>query len=673
VGLPLAFALALSFVPPATADVKLPAIFGDHMVLQADTPVRVWGWADAGEQVKVEIQNQSASAEAGADGAWQVTLEPLNASAEPTRLVVAGRNRIEIEDVLVGEVWLCAGQSNMWWPVSRTTDARREIQEANDPRLRLFTVPVDVAAEPQPDLADTPTAVLSRPPQPKITGRWAIASPETIGDFSGVAYYFGRDLMLRQDRPVGIIAAAVGGTIVSSWTSRAALADTPSGAPILAYWDQYARELYPAKRAEYEQQKAAWESAQTSGEAEPGDAEPKAPLDPSRYVNTPTALFNAMISPITGYTLRGVTWYQGESNAVKPSDYAELLSAMVRDWRRAWEDADLPFAIVQLPSLDTSHFSSLGGAMDWPLMREAQDQVAEDNEAVGVAVTIDLGVSDDAHPPNKQEIAERLILTAEALAYGRDREFTGPAFDTLEVDGSSVWVSFDHVGDGLEADGGEVLGFEVAGADGIFHPAEAEIEGKQVQVSSQAVPSPEAVRYAWLDDPRATLRNAAGLPAAPFRSDERQPQVLDAGFETTPTGFWNVTGQPMGWSASDPARVYTAALGFALLSPGTHATGQPVPRPAANGPFMLTARLGADPDTTARVILEATENPDGSGLTQVLTTLAAPGVGNYQLDPVQSEPFEIASDLEAWTLRVKLEVQGSGTAYFDELTLEPAS
>lgn len=676
------FATAATLISAAAvADVRLPTLISDHMVLQCDVPVRIWGWADPQETVTVELLDESQTATADAEGKWEVMLGPLAARNEPTTLVARGKNRVEIDDVLIGEVWVVAGQSNIWWPVSRTTDASGEIQAADHPRLRLFTVPVAVADKPLNDIDPAPPKVQGPPPEPKRLGEWFASNPDDVGDFSGVAYYFGRDLMQRRDVPVGIISAGVGGTIVSSWTSRPALAATEVGPPILTYWDYYVAELYPQKLAEYRQQLEHWKSDNpgvdpVSADGTVAEGAPTEPLDGTRYVNRPAALYNGMLAPITEITVRGALWYQGESNAVKPVEYRELLAAMVKDWREAWGDDDLPFLIVQLPNLDTSNYTSLGGPMDWPQLREAQAQVADELDAVGLIVTIDIGQADDAHPGNKQEVSQRAQPVADAIAYGESGEFTGPRFESLEIDGDKARVSFDHTTGGLTADGGKVLGFEIAGADRLYHPAVARIDGDQVVLSSPQVPEPEAVRYAWLDNPEATLRNGEGFPAAPFRTDDREaapaPQGLDADFSRTGVGFWAQTGSPEGWTASDPSRAYTAAMGFLVLPTGDTVTGEPVEKPRDAQQFVLHAQLGGDAGATARVVLEALEEPGASSAARQLAVIERVGVGNYEREAVTSEPFEIPDDLSGGSLRVRLEADGQGTGYFDAVRLEPA-
>lgn len=669
-----AMLLTMTATWPTAAEVRLPALFSDHMVIQADTPVRVWGWADAGEVVTVELAGQSKAATADGQGAWRVEFDALEASEQPTQLKARAGNEVTVDDVLIGEVWVCAGQSNMWWPVSRTTDAAKEIAQAKDTRLRLFTVPVAVAAEPQQDIDLDPEPVTSKPPEPAIRGQWFVASPDTIGDFSGVGYYFGRELIRNQKRPVGIISAAVGGTIVSSWTSRDGLSKTPAGPPIVEYWDMYAKDLYPQKLAEYKQRLAAWEASQADG-SDAVESEPQPPVDASRYVNTPAALFNAMVSPLTDFPIRGVVWYQGESNASGPGNYEELLLAMVRDWRKAWGESDLPFAIVQLPSLDTSQYTSLGGPMDWPVIREAQAKAANELDHVGLAVTIDLGFAHDAHPPNKQQIVERLLRTAEFLAYGRESEFSGPTYADLKIDGSTAIVSFDHVDGSLKAEGSEVLGFELAGADGHFHFAEAKIDRRnnQVRLNSREVPSPEAVRYAWLDNPVATLRDGSGLPAVPFRTDDRQPKILDAAFKNADVGFWAATSMPIGWSATDPSKVYTSASRFVILSPDTEVIGQPVIVPADADRVVLRARLGGTEGAQPKVILEAVDYSNGRAKAHPLATLSGRGLGTYELREAESKAFAIPDKARSMTLRFRLEIEGNNAGYFDDLRVEPVA
>ena len=500
----------------AFADIKLPALISDNMVLQSDVKTRIWGLADPGEKVTVTLQKQSISTLADDSGSWQVYLAPMKAGG-PVEMTVAGRDRITVRNILIGEVWVVAGQSNIWWPVNRTTNAEIEIAQADYPRLRLLTVPIRVASKPLPDMEDKYQPVGQ--PEPEIQARWVQCSPYTISWFTGVGYYFGRQLQKNLDVPVGLIAMGVGGSVVNAWTSRTALENNPSCKYIVDYWDNYASVQYPQKKIEHEKELTEWEKAvklaQDMNNPEP--PRPNPPVNPDLYVNRNSVLYNGMVAPVTPYTIRGVAWYQGESDASGASRYQASLFTMIHDWRKAWDIGSFPFLIVQLPQLDTSQFISLG--KDWATMRQAQARALE-LENTGLIVTIDIGEADNAHPPNKQDVGQRLSLAARALVYDQKIAYSGPMYKSMTIEGSKVRLTFDHVEDGLVARGGELTGFTIAGPDLKLVSAQAQIDGPTVVVWSDKVKKPVAVHYAWSDNPICNLYNQAGLPAGPFRTDD---------------------------------------------------------------------------------------------------------------------------------------------------------
>jgi len=479
------------------AEVRLPALISDHMLLQQGVPVRIWGRAEPGEAVRVELVGQQVGAVADAAGRWAVYVKPL-AAGGPHEIIIAGRNKIVVRDVLVGEVWVGSGQSNMQWPVSRTDNAEQEIARANYPEIRLFQVKMAVADQPAED----------------TEGAWEVCSPEAVKNFSAVGYYFAREVHLKRRVPVGLIQSAWGGTPAQSWTSRPALDAEPALKFVLEDW-QKVLENYPTAKQNYDQQLEEWKQAagqaKAAGTAPP--AQPRPPQGPG-HQNTPSGLYNAMIAPLVPYAIRGAIWYQGESNASKPHayPYRRLFRTMIEDWRHAWGLGPFPFLFVQL-----ANFQSNGW---WPLLRESQVE-ALGLRHTGMAVTIDIGMSKDIHPTNKQEVGRRLALAARAIAYREDVIYSGPLFRQLTAENGRLRVWFDHAAGGLEARGGGPLtGFLIAGEDGKFLPAEARIEGETVVVSTPEVRRPVAVRYAWSDDPvSANLINQAGLPASPFRTD----------------------------------------------------------------------------------------------------------------------------------------------------------
>jgi sialate O-acetylesterase len=477
-------ALAACLLPAAVwADVKLPALLSDHMLLQQGAPVRVWGWAAPGEAVTVSFRNQKAAARAGQDGKWAAWLKPLEVG-EPSAMTIAGNNTITIQDVLVGEVWVGSGQSNMGMTVKSSKDAEQEMAAANYPRIRLFTVKTTVAGEPLED----------------VQGSWKLCAPDTVGPFSAALYFFGRDLHKQRGTPMGLIFSAWGGTPAQSWASMPALLAEPPLKFILDDW-QKTLANYPAAKEKFDKQVAAGTKPAPRPPAGPG------------HQNTPAGLYNAMIAPLTPFAIRGAIWYQGESNAspAHALPYRRLFRTMIEDWRHAWGIGDFPFLFVQLANFDSN--------TSWPVLRESQNK-ALGLANTGVAVAIDVGESKDIHPKNKQEVGRRLALAARHVAYGETLVYSGPLYRQSACEGDRMRVWFDSA-EGLQARSGELTGFLIAGQDHKFVPAKAIIEDGTLVVSSPEVKEPAAVRYAWAADPAgANLVNGAGLPASPFRTDE---------------------------------------------------------------------------------------------------------------------------------------------------------
>lgn len=499
------FALAalLTGAAPALADVKVPSIFSDHMVIQRDALVPVWGWADAGEDVSVSVAGQTRYTQAGVDGRWSVRLHPTKA-AKGLTLTVKGRNTLTINDVLCGEVWLGSGQSNMAWRVAQSRDYDKEQTAAVLPEIRMFTVATKAAREPQ-------TA---------CQGSWQVCSPATVGSFSATLYFFGRDLYQKLGVPVGLINSSVGGTPIESWTSMEAMKAEPALAPLLTTWDQRAAAYNPTQaQANYDQQMAAYRTAAETARTEgrPVPRAPQRPTDPRDSPVAPAVLYNGMIAPLIPYAIKGAIWYQGESNAGSEQSgalYGIQLPMMVRDWRARWGEGNFPFGWVQLPGFTTT-------AQGWPAVREAMVK-SLDLPRTGMSINIDIGESNDIHPKNKQDIGRRLALWARAKVYGEQVAWSGPRFATFRPNGSTAEVRFDYAYAGLVAKGGDLKGFEVAGPDGQWKSATGRIDGDRVIVSSTEVAQPVAVRYAWAADPACNLFNGAGLPASPFRTEVRQ-------------------------------------------------------------------------------------------------------------------------------------------------------
>ena len=492
----IALSLGLSI---AQADVRLGPIFTDHAVLQRDKPLQIWGSADSGEKVQVEFAGREATTVADVTGKWRVLLPALPASDQPSTLVVRGKNTWSRTDMVVGEVWLASGQSNMEWTVSRSDRAEDEIAAARLPGIRHLKIVKKVSSEPL-DTAE---------------GAWRVASPETAGGFTAAGYFFARDLHRELGVPIGIVHSSWGGTPIEAWLPPATLGSDPDFEVVNERWAKTLAD-YPARKIEHEARVAAWNAEAAAAKAK-GEAftktKPRAPSGPG-HQNTPTGLYNGMIHPLSPFAFRGVIWYQGEANGGRALEYRKLFPAMITGWRRAFGRDDLSFYWVQLANYNAG--DAQGTA--WAFLREAQDRTLS-LPSTGQAVAIDIGNPKDIHPTNKQEVGRRLALIALAKDYGRPVEFSGPRFVAAKVERSQVRVTFTEAR-GLHSRGPAPELFEIAGSDRVFVPAEARIEGEAVVVSSPKVSVPFAVRYAWRHSPAATLYNAAGLPAVPFRSDD---------------------------------------------------------------------------------------------------------------------------------------------------------
>jgi sialate O-acetylesterase len=479
------------------------------MVLQRGKPVAVWGWADAGETVSVLFAESSKSVSAGADGSWLVHLEPLTASVEPRTLTAVGRDgrSVAVQDVLVGEVWLGSGQSNMEMSVGSAKDFDAEKAAANLPLLRYYGESSGTAERPQPE----------------GRGNWQVCTSESVRRFSATLYFFGRELQRTLGVPVGLIGSAAGATQIEYWIpAEAQCSNGKTKANYESLLRGYATFDEAHVKADYQVKMDAWKIAAGKA-AEDKKALPPKPLDIlsiRKRKGPPGGLYNGKIFNLVPYSLRGVLWYQGESNAGNPGAYHALLTELVSSWRALWKE-ELPFAWVQLPGFGTT-------GEGWPRMREAMLKALE-LPRTGMAVTIDIGDAHNIHPTNKQEVGRRLSLWALGSVYGCDVPATcGPLPVGFSIRGNVITVAFKHAAGGLGSqDGAAVLGFEVAGGDRQWRPAAATIEGDSVLVSSPQVAVPVAVRYGWRGLPECTLYNGAGLPASPFRTDE-WPEAGDA-------------------------------------------------------------------------------------------------------------------------------------------------
>ncbi len=504
VALAAAFALPLGAV---RAELKLPAIIGDHMVLQQKQANPIWGWDAPGTEVKVTLGAQTKTAKAGADGKWTVKLDPLPASAKPAKLVIEGSSRREIEDVLVGEVWMCSGQSNMAFQVGRDWNGDIEALSAKLPNLRLISVPRVGVQELQDD----------------FKGQWEASTPENSKNFSAVGFFFGRYLHEILGVPVGLIDNAWGGSAAEAWVRRDTLEKDPRFQSLMASWKQRETQLAsPETKAKFEAALAAWQDKVKEAKVA-GTRPPRRPVSPQQILggqSRPGNIFAGVVHPTLGYGIKGVIWYQGESNAGRAWDYRTLFPFMIEQWRAEWGQGDFPFYWVQLA--DFKQEKEQPEDAQWAELREAQTKTLS-LPNTGEAVIIDLGEGNDIHPRNKHDVAARLVRWALAKDYGFDNiDPQSPTYASVAFEGNKAVLTFSHVGAGLRTmDIREVEGFAICGEDKVWHWAEAKITAlDKIEVWSADVPAPVAVRYAWADNPVCNVFSRDGLPMTPFRTDD---------------------------------------------------------------------------------------------------------------------------------------------------------
>ncbi len=505
----------------AHAEVYPNALFSDHAVLQQNAGIPVWGTAGEGENVTVQLDKQTVSAVAKT-GKWMVRLQPHKAGG-PFTLTIAGKNTIVVKDVLVGEVWICSGQSNMAFNLGSASTAETEKPTADYPQLRMFTVDRTPAAQPRAE----------------VVGEWTVCTPGSVSGFSAVGYFFGRDIMKATGAPVGMIHSSWNGTPAQTWVSLDGFEKDPafksyaeSARTLIANYPEVAAK-YPAAKADFETKLAQWNTAggkayeaalkawpaqnqQAKAEGKPAIPKPEftqpkpvAPAPPNGYAGNPTVLYNGMIAPLVPYAIKGAIWYQGESNNGDSLGYRKLFPGLIADWRAHWGQGDFPFLFVQIAPNNAMR----------PEIREAQLLTWQTTPNTGMAVITDVGDAGNIHPKQKEPVGARLALAARALAYGEKIEYSGPVYDTLTIDGNRAILRFKHIGGGLVAKDGALKGFNVAGADGKQFPAKAEIDGDTVVVTGEQVAAPVAVRYGWANVPDVNLFNREGIPATPFRTD----------------------------------------------------------------------------------------------------------------------------------------------------------
>ena len=539
----------------------MPAIFGDHMVLQRDATVPVWGTAAAGEKITVALGNRTGSAVAGADGKWRVNLPPGPKDDAAQILTVAGTNTLSFQDVLVGDVWIASGQSNLEFGIQSDSRGEEAIKTANDPELRLFFVPVATALEPQADMK-------LGPHDTSLNGKWQVCTPELLASkwawngFSAVGYYFARETRRVTGAPVGMIETTKGGTPAQAWVSLDGLGKDPALAHYLADHQALVAaypatlESLPKKQAdfeaamkqwnaengkEYQAQLKAWDAAVAQAHADgqiapprptPAKKMPAPPASPDGGSGKPANLYNAMVAPLVPYAVKGAIWYQGESNGDRIADaveYNTLFPRLITDWRAKWGEGNFPFLYVQLANNRTPAKTPSEGVWAW--VREAQLRtLAVPN--TGMASAIDIGDPANIHPKDKLDVGLRLALAERHVALGENLVYSGPIYDASKVEGNKIRLTFKQRESGLmmgvppwtptgrpPLPPTKLVGFGIAGADQKFVWADAVVDGDSVLVSSPEVTQPVAVRYDWADCPAGNLYNKEGLPASPFRTD----------------------------------------------------------------------------------------------------------------------------------------------------------
>lgn len=490
--------LTATLASTSYADVSLTNVFSDHMVLQRDQANKVWGKASPGEKVTVKIAGQSHSITADDSGAWHVMLQPLEAGGPHELVASSDKNAVSISDVLVGEVWICSGQSNMQWSVNNSTNADLERLAADHPNLRMINFPQVGSQEPIWEHSDR---------------KWMVCTPETVGNFSAVGYFFGRQLQQTLDVPVGLINNAWGGSACEAWIKRSTLEEDGKYSAMLKRYDEMAAQ-YEALAAKAELSED--EKKQMNGLRQQLGGN-----------HRPANIYNGVLKSHMGYGIRGAIWYQGESNAGRAYQYRELFPLMISSWRQEWGQGDFPFYWVQLA--DFMNESPEPVDSSWAELREAQTMTMDKLPNTGEAVIIDIGEGKDIHPKNKYEVGNRLARLALHNEYGYEIASRSPRYEAMEKEGNKIVLSFSQIDGGWRPfDVPNPVGFAIAGQDKKFVWASAKIlDDKRIEVSSDQVADPVAVRYAWGDNPVCNMFDAAGLPLTPFRTDDWAGVTVD--------------------------------------------------------------------------------------------------------------------------------------------------
>ncbi len=496
--------ITITFYSIGSATVKVASIFSSDMILQRGMSVPIWGNASPAETVAIDFNSQSVRTIADSNGKWLVRLSSMSEGG-PFTMIIRGKNEIHLQNIMIGEVWICSGQSNMTFELKKSNNAKDDLAGATNTMIRFFTVP----------------KVVSETLQTECTGSWSVCSPKEAEDFSAVGYFFGKALQESLKVPIGLVHDSWGGTAAEGWIPKEVLERDSDFTPILTRWNRDVAD-YPRAIKEWQEQmskildqwKADSLTAVTNGKMVP--RKPSAPRGPG-HRDTPTGQYNGMLAPIIPTAIRGVIWYQGESNATRAYQYRKLFPALITYWRNVWQQGDFPFYYVQLPNLNRQPEPSKSG---WAELRETQLMTLS-LPNTGMAVTIDVGDPKDLHPTNKRPVGARLALIALGKTYGKKIEYSGPMVSDVTIKKNNVGFKFTHAEGGLVTSNKEkLIGFTIAGGDKKFIAADAVIKGNEIIVSHPMVKNPASVRYAWADNPNCNLYNKSGLPASPFRTDD---------------------------------------------------------------------------------------------------------------------------------------------------------
>jgi sialate O-acetylesterase len=508
---------------PIKANVWLPGLFTDNMVLQQGKDIVFWGTAKPGEKVTITILEQNVSVKTDKEGKWKIILKPIKGSFTPLEINIKGKNSITLKNVLVGEVWVCSGQSNMDMTVAKedrywcgVNNEAEEVASANYPYIRVFDVDFTPSMEIKTD----------------AVGKWEICSPKTVGHFSAAAYFFAREIHKKYTVPVGLITTAYGASTAEAWISEQALKTKPDLNFLLTNYNAKLEKFYAdsaVTQSKYRSQLSKWNGDIAAAKAASGDVTasqntklPRAPrnADPRVDQHNPYVLYNGMVAPLIPYTICGVLWYQGESNGATADQYAEIMETLITDWRSKWQQGNFPFIYVQL----ANHQKLITQPVKNDAMVVVRDEQLKNLSVPNTAMVVAIDNADSSsygniHPKNKQEIGRRLAIAAEAIAYKEQIEYMGPIYKSMKIEGNSIRITFDHIGSGLVAKGDSLVGFAIAGEDKNWVHGNAIIDGNTVVVTGTEISNPVAVRYAWGKNPPCNLYNKEDLPASPFKTD----------------------------------------------------------------------------------------------------------------------------------------------------------